>query len=252
MKRRERWCVLSGLALSGVFFAYACGGNQSKLENPSANQRPVGLSKDDQSRCDFQGRVDREVKETTGPGALKPNIRRVYGLIGEGANRRRVLVCREVDTNLDGTKDVVRTYDDKGEKQNEFADSDYDGRIDTWITFAGGRISEVKIDSNGDGEPDRKRLYVGGKLSRIERDTNHDGRPDVWEVYQGGQLQRMGVDLDFDGRVDRWNRDEVAAREQAEREEREEEEAQRREEEERGEELKDGGVTDARVSARNR
>jgi hypothetical protein len=61
----------------------------------------------------------------------------------------------------------------------------------------------------------------------------------------------MGVDLDFDGRVDRWNRDEVAAREQVEREEREEE-AQRREEEERRQELKDGGVTDARVSARNR
>jgi hypothetical protein len=251
MKQHERWLFLVGLSGAGAFWAYACGGSRSKAESPGTDQRPAGLSKDDQSRCDFQGRVDREVKETSGPGAAKPNIRRVYGLVGEGANRRRVLVCREVDTNLDGTKDVVRTYDDKGEKKNEFADSDYDGRIDTWIAFTGGRISEVKIDSNRDGQPDQTRMYVGGRLTRVERDTNHDARPDVWEVYQDGQLQRMGVDLDFDGRVDRWNRDEVAAREQVEREEREEE-AQRREEEERRQEPKDGGVTDARVSARNR
>jgi len=31
-------------------------------------------------------------------------------------------------------------------------------------------------------------------------------------------LDRMGTDVDFDGQVDRWDRDELAAREEAEKE----------------------------------
>jgi hypothetical protein len=39
--------------------------------------------------------------------------------VGEGNDRRRVLVCREVDTNLDGVKDVIRTFNEKGEAVRE-------------------------------------------------------------------------------------------------------------------------------------
>ena len=213
---------LAALA-AGAFFA--CGGSD-KPKARSVGDRGVAEDKrgsDDRSQCDFKGRKDRDVQETTGPGAIQPNIRRVFAIIGIGEDARRVLLCREVDTNLDGVKDVVRTYNDKGEAVHEKADTDYDGRIDTWITFARGRIAKVEEDTNGDGLPDEIRFYVDGQLSRVQRDTNHNGKPDVWEIYEKGRLARMGVDLDHDGHVDRWDRDEEAAR-VAEQKEREEEE----------------------------
>jgi len=217
--------VFPALALLSV----ACGGEPSRGHGAATAQttKAPPIVTDDKSRCDFKGRTDREVIESTGPGAMTPNVRRVFGIIGEGEDRRRVLFCREIDTNLDGSKDVVRTYSDKGDAVDEQADSNYDGRVDTWIRFSAGRISKVEVDNNGDGRPDETRYYVKGKISRVQRDTNGDGKADVWEVYAEGQLERMGVDLDFDGHVDRWDRDEVAHRiaDQKEREEDEKAEA---------------------------
>ncbi len=166
----------------------------------------------DISRCEFKGRADRDVEESSSRDSLRPNIRRVYALVGQGEDRRKFLLCREVDTNLDGIKDVVRTFNDKGESLREVADANYDGKIDTWITFGHGRVVKVDLDRDGNGQPDEFRYYVQGKLARIQRDTNHDGRPDVWEIYEDGHLKRIGWDLDFDGRVDRWDRDEIAER----------------------------------------
>jgi hypothetical protein len=201
----------------------ACAGAQERPAQSAAQEqtRISGLSGSDQSRCEYENRPDREVRETAGPGSILPNIRRVYAILGTGEDRRKVLQCREVDTNLDGAKDVVRTYNDHGEKLNELSDSDYDGKIDTWVTFAGGHIAKVEVDKLGTGKPSEWRFYVGGKISRIHRDTNKDGKADVWEVYAKGRLQRMGVDVDGDGRVDRWDRDEVFVRAEQEQEDRE-------------------------------
>jgi hypothetical protein len=248
-----------GFGLLGVLvgaLVYGCGGSdRSSRSADKIGGEIKGIEGDDRSRCDFRGRADREVTETAAFGAIQPNVRRVFAIVGEGEDRRKVLLCREIDTNLDGKKDVVRTYTDKGEALNELADSDYDGSVDTWVTFARGRINKVQSDTNKDARPDETRFYVGGKLSRAQRDTNHDGKPDVWEIYDQGSLQRMGVDLDFDGHVDRWDRDEIAMHAAAdrEREEMEREEAQKKREQ--GPDLDagaGGAVTDARVSARNR
>ena len=163
---------------------------------------------DDQSKCEWRTRADREASETAGPGSVLPNVRRVYGTLGTGPDRQRVLVCREVDTNLDGTKDVWRFYTEKGEALREEADSNYDGRVDTWLTFAKGRLAEVKLDLDHDGNPEEWKFYSAGKLTRMKRDTNRDGKPDVWEIYAAnGHLERMGVDLDGDEKVDRWDSD---------------------------------------------
>ena len=251
--------LLGALALTGLVSAASVAGCGSDSGPPakSPGSEVAGVPRDDQSRCDFKGRGDRETSESAGPGAVRPNIRRVYGLVGQGEERRKVLLCREVDTNLDGAKDIVRTFNDRGEPLSELTDANYDGKIDTWITFARGRVSKMQIDNTGRGEADETRFYVGGKLSRAQRDTNGDTKPDVWEVYEEGKLQRIGVDLDFDGHVDRWDRDEIAMREIAEKERLEEEEAQRKEEEakrqQQGPEAAvDAGATDARVSARRR
>jgi len=253
---RARGSVQALLAVVGasLLAAYSCGGSE-----PVGVQAPtktgVAVSEHDagtdMSRCDFKGRTDREVSESSGPGTLYPNIRRVYTVVGEGDESRRVLICREVDTNLDGMKDVVRLYSDKGESLHENADTNYDGKIDTWITFAGGRIGRLEVDTDHNGQPDETHFYVRGRLSRIERDTNQNGKADIWEIYSQGHLQRMGLDIDHDGHVDRWDRDEVAAR-LAEREEQEEDDKRAREEKAKREAELDSGVTDAHVSARQR
>jgi hypothetical protein len=202
-----------GTLLLAALSALACGGSGGAQTQPKLSDKQVsGVAADDASRCDYKGRADREVQEVRGPGAQHPNIRRVFSIVGEGEDRKKILLCREVDTNLDGAKDVMRTYTDKGEPLNELADTNFDGKVDTWITFARGRISKVQLDKSGRGQPEEVKFYVGGKLARAQRDTNKDGKPDQWEIYDEGRLQRLGVDLDYDGRVDRWDRDEIALR----------------------------------------
>jgi hypothetical protein len=204
---RARGVVLGALALA---LGAACGKKVPEGQASSAAAKAAGLGFDDHSRCEYRGRDDREMSETAGPGALLPNVRRVYQVVGQGDDRHKVMVCREIDTNLDGRKDVMRTFNDKGESLREEADSNYDGRVDTWITFSGGRLQQVALDLDHNGQPEEWKYYVGGQLSRIQRDTNQDTKPDVWEFYQRGQLERMGVDIDHDGHVDRWDHDEIA------------------------------------------
>lgn len=253
MNRRfaEGFLGLGGLLGLALAVLHACGGSTPEAGAPKSGVLPAqaiaGIG--DQARCEYEGRSDRESVETSGPGASRPNIRRVFAIVGEGDARRRVITCRAVDTNIDGVYDVVRTYDDLGESLEESVDSNLDGQLDTWHNFSQGRIIKTQVDSNGDGRPDEARYYIRGKLSRVQRDTNHDGAPDVWEVYDNGHLQRMGQDLDYDGHVDRWNRDEIAARIA---EERERQEQEREAPATQPGEPVDAGVTDARVSARNR
>jgi hypothetical protein len=178
----------------------------------------------DGSRCDYN-RPDRESSETAGVGYLQPNVRRVFQVIGTGDDRRKVLICREVDTNFDGRKDTFRWYTDKGESLREEADTNHDGRIDTWHAFANGRIAESHLDTNHDGKPDEWRYYSEGHISRVKRDRDGDGRADVWEIYRNGQLERMGVDLDGDERVDRWDHDTDLRRRLDEEERKKEEQA---------------------------
>ena len=207
------WTAVCGAAVFGVV---ACGASQqqrSSEHSTSGWSTPAVQSgavvKDDHSRCEYRGRADREAVETAGPGALQPNVRRVYQIVGTGESMHKVLVCREIDTNLDGIKDIVRTYSEKGDSLHEEADTNYDNKIDIWTTFAVGRIGKEEIDSNFDGRPDIWKYYVAGHLSRIQRDTNGDGKPDQWEFYTNGKLERVGIDVDFDGHVDRWDRDQT-------------------------------------------
>jgi hypothetical protein len=257
-ERHDRLIAALAVGLASGLAFFACGGGSAGPAPQAPVQKDVkltGVSADDQSRCDYKGRGDREAVEVSGPGAVSQNIRRVFALIGEGEDRKRVLICREVDTNLDGVKDVVRTYNERGEALNEIADTDFDGKIDQWLTFSRGRIVKIETDLSKNGKPDRAKVYMNGKLSRVQIDQNDDGKTDVWEIYDDGKLQRRGVDLDHDGRVDRWDRDEIALREINDKERREQEAAEAKaaeEEKQKREQALDGGVTDGRVSARRR
>jgi hypothetical protein len=219
--------ALAGAALAG------CGGSDANMPHAFGDKTPkvkatrnADGSINDGSRCEWKNRADREASEVAGAGFLQPNVRRVYEVVGTGEDRHQVLVCREVDTNFDGVKDVFRWYNDKGESLREEADANFDGRVDTWLTFAKGRIAEEKLDHNHDGNPDEWKYYSDGQLSRVKRDANNDGKPDVWEIYREGQLERMGVDLDGDEHVDRWDHDNELRRRLEEDERKKEEKEQ--------------------------
>jgi len=202
-----------------------CGGppppTTAKLA-PGGSNDPSHWPADDRSLCDgmvhWKSNPQLEVSETVGPGSIKPNVRRVYKVVGERDDRHQVLMCREIDTNLDGLKDVVRTFNDKGEPLHEEADTNYDGKIDDWINFADGRIAEEDLDSTlSAGRPNVWKFYLEGQLSRIRRNTHcPSGKPDTWEIYFKNRLERVGNDISCDGHIDRWDRDaQLMAQEEA-------------------------------------
>lgn len=213
MKRPPIGVVGLVAGLVGLAAVAACGRGDTQQQvkvatAPGGSKDPSKWPADDRSICDWRNKPDLEISETTGPGSLKPNVRRVYKSLGEGDTRHKTLVCREIDTNLDGIKDVVRTFNQKGEALHEESDRNFDGRMDVWIDFVNGRMAQEAIDTNLDGKPDVWKFYVDGQLQRIRRDGNFDGKPDVWEIYAKGRLERIGIDETYDGHVDRWERDE--------------------------------------------
>ncbi len=201
---RVDWRASLAVLLGSVVFA--CGATTPEAEEPE--QQVTGVAKGaDLSRCEFKGREDRIAHSTRGPGAKHPNIFKTYEVSLDSKKGKRILRCRQVDTNLDGIRDVIRTYTDDGQPLDEQSDTDYDGQIDTWIRFSRGRVLRESRDRNRDGRPDEYRLYSNGRLSRLQRDSDFDGKLDRWQVYDGERLHRVGVDLDGDQRVDRWYRD---------------------------------------------
>ncbi len=246
--------VTLALLVPSLSASVGCSSTAEKgANNPTAikaKRRADGTVIDDHSMCDYKNREGLEAGETAGPGAIQPNIRRVWKVFG-GASRRRILVCREVDTNLDGIKDVVRLYNDEGQSKEERADTNYDGKVDTWNVFAKGRLAEVRLDHNHDGEPDEWKIYIGGELSRIKRDTDFNKLPDVWEMYRKGRLERMGVDLDGDKRVDRWDHDTEWRRKliESEKRKREEEDLKRKKRKKREEKVRKDAEAAAKKAA---
>jgi hypothetical protein len=216
---------MKSTALLGVAVVlWGCGGSAG----PPATSAPGGSvdeahwPADDQSLCNrfvhWRSNQALEVSETAGPGSIKPNIRRVFKTVGERENSHLVLLCREIDTNLDGIKDLVRTFNEKGEPLHEEADTNYDSKIDVWINFTDGRISEEDADTTfSSGRPNVWKFYLDGQISRIRRNTHcPSGQADVWEIYYKDRLERVGNDATCDGHVDRWDRDsQLLAQEEA-------------------------------------
>lgn len=205
----------AGLLTMGAMLALAVGCGGSQAQRP-ARTRASGIARstavDDNGRCDTEG-ADREVSEYDTSGDQRPDVRRVFRRVGDAATARLVLACRESDLNADGTKDVVRYYNDEGRPLREEADRNFDGHMDTVTYFQDGRIVRVESDENGDGQIDSKVFFDDdGSPSRTERDTAGrstatNWHPDRWEYFEQGRIVRLGIDIDGDGRVDRWDRD---------------------------------------------
>jgi hypothetical protein len=139
-------------------------------------------------------------------------VRRVFQRVGDPGVSRLILVCREVDLNGDGIKDIVRFYNDEGRPTREEADRDLDGAVDSITYFANGRIVRRELDTTRDGRVDTKVYFEDGEIVRTERDLSarssaEQWRPNRWEYFDDGRMVRMGTDVDGDGTVDRWDRD---------------------------------------------
>lgn len=206
--------ILAFLALGPVALS-ACGGNQqtrSTARRRATRPTSPGENIDDRGRCETDG-TDREVSEYDTSGDEVPDVRRVFRRAGDPPLIRLVLTCREADLNGDGTKDVVRYYNDEGRPLREEADRNFDGQIDTITYFQDGRIVRQEMDENADGRVDMKVFFDdNGQALRAERDlagrsTPTQWHPDRWEYFERGRMVRMGTDIDGDGRVDRWDRD---------------------------------------------
>ncbi len=204
-------CCLAG---AGASLVVACGSTPPpKTTSIGGSYDQARWPADDRSLCEgfvhWKNNPQVEFSETAGTGSLRPNVRRIFKLVGEKDDRHEVVLCREVDTNLDGLKDVVRTFNEKGEPSHEEADTNYDGRIDNWVNFAGGRIVEEDLDTTfSNGRPNVWKYFVNGELSRIKKNTHcPSGKPDLWEIYYKNHMERIGNDATCDGHIDRWDRD---------------------------------------------
>ncbi len=191
----------------------ACGGTPASTSTRRRAARATSPGQvEDHGRCDTDG-ADREVSEYDTSGDEIPDVRRVFRRAGDPPLIRLILTCRESDLNGDGTKDVVRYYNDEGRPLREEADRNFDGQIDTITYFQDGRIVRQETDDNGDGRVDMKTFFDDdGDALRTERDmsgrsTPTQWHPDRWEYFEDGRMVRMGTDIDGDGRVDRWDRD---------------------------------------------
>lgn len=207
--------VLVTLALAPVALG-ACGSSQQSSRGTRRRAtRPTspGANVDDHGRCETD-ESRHEVSEYDTSGDEIPDVRRVFRRAGDPPVIRLVLVCREADLNGDGTKDVVRYYNDEGRPLREEADRNFDGTMDVVTYFQDGRVVRQEEDGDGDGRVDTKIFYERGQMVRTERDlagrsTPTRWQPDRWEYFEEGRMVRMGTDLDGDGNVDRWDRDQV-------------------------------------------
>jgi len=205
-------CFRSSLGALVCFMVISCGGTQqqpmvrrqvSRMENTSGRQ-------DDRSRCDTT-QPNRAASEYDTDSDGVPDVRKVYETVGEGGDTHSVLVCREVDLNHDGMKDMVRFYNDVGRTVREEEDRNFDGKIDVVTYFDNGEVVRREFDLNGDGKVDMRTYYRERHPYRSEREIRPDNsaefKPDYWEFYNAqGAVVRIGQDFNGDGRADQWDR----------------------------------------------
>lgn len=207
-------CKLPGRALACALLAAGCAGASESVESNTADRAAAEATSrkgTGDPRCDATDPA-REVSEYDTSGDEIPDVRKVFARVGPPSANRIVMICREADINGDGTKDVVRIYDDEGRSVREDNDRNFDGKIDQLSIFQSGVIVRHEFDDNFDGRIETRTYFENGKPLRVERDlagrsTPEQWRPDRWEYFENGRTVRMGTDLDGDARVDRWDRD---------------------------------------------
>jgi hypothetical protein len=115
-----------------------------------------------------------------------------------------VLARKEVDVNFDKKFDVIRTFNPKRELIMERMDTDFDGTVDVVSIFEATQLVRKEYDTNFDKVVDLWRFFEEGNIVKKEADLDYDGDVDYWEYFEAGKIDRVGIDRDSDGEVDDW------------------------------------------------
>ena len=80
-RQRMRWALLGSIFVEVGCQASSSTQTRTKAANQANLVSAVHMG-DDAARCEFKGRSDRDVEESATVGSIKPNIRRVYAMVG--------------------------------------------------------------------------------------------------------------------------------------------------------------------------
>jgi hypothetical protein len=120
------------------------------------------------------------------------------------ANEHRLELTRlSLDADRDATPEIVRYVDretDAWIRQDE--DRNYDGSMDAFLRFDGGRLVGRNLDNNHDGRLDVFETYSAGLMATRSLDLDHDGVVDAYYTYEGRYLALERHDANNDGNID--------------------------------------------------
>lgn len=166
------------LALS---LAAACSSTTSGTKGETAADGWSGEARETDIKHETCDPAGKEVKTFKGESALSSNksfVTRVYAASRE--------VCSFADLNGDGNTDVFTFFGDDGRIRRREAAYGVSKQIDEIAIYKNGNVEVVMRETNFDGKLDTWDYYEGGKLVRRERDKTGDGRIDEWWTFEPG------------------------------------------------------------------
>lgn len=105
------------------------------------------------------------------------------------------------DLNRDKKPDQWTWFGPAGERTRIEADTDFNGRVETWHFFEKNLRVRLEKDETGNGRPDLKVLYRDEKQVRLVRDRDGDGCFEMTREFGvDGFDRRDSLDRDCDGR----------------------------------------------------
>ena len=124
---------------------------------------------------------------------------------GRWDNPQEIEVVRQtLDADRDGTPEEIRYVEARYRVLiRAERDRDFDGKIDTWDTYANGVLVVRVIDTNGDAKADEWERYSEGRMNARTLDRNRDGVKDTFFRYEGEYLVEKREDSNDDGTIDR-------------------------------------------------
>jgi antitoxin component YwqK of YwqJK toxin-antitoxin module len=116
------------------------------------------------------------------------------------------VVRQEEDNDYDGVVDVRSRAGDAGTRIQE-ADTNSDGKIDTWITSTTqGEVIKKETDQNADGKPDLIVFLKKDKVDRLEQDSDGGGCIDLKQWFDGAEKVRVEYrDNSGNCKIDVWS-----------------------------------------------
>lgn len=139
-----------------------------------------------------------------GPGTIDGTDHNEDGKIDErlfynGNRLERV----ETDRNFDDRIDAVQEYGSDGLAREHRTDEDFDGRMESTVTYRNGQPIEWRIDRDGDGRADERGTFRFGVIDTYEYLNPKSGSVVKRVTYRGSRSERAELDLDGDGQWER-------------------------------------------------